>query len=130
MCCCNCIAVVKWPVQLEAQGTQARVWSGTCDLQTLRTPSSSSMSPSVTFSPVESRWNSLPILPQKPPRISGIYASSVKAFLLLVLVRVPLGFKHCYQLVIELLRKISSFGFNLQKFTHFNCKSADLIFFS
>ncbi|KAG5106570.1 hypothetical protein JHK82_043540 [Glycine max] len=29
------------------------------------------MSPSVTFPPVESRWNSLPILPQKPPRISG-----------------------------------------------------------
>lgn len=116
-CCCNCIAAVKWLVQLEAEGTQARVWSGTCDLQTLRIPSSSSMSPSVTFPPVESRWNSSPILPPKLPRISGIYVSTLKAcvFFFQCLVRLHLALKHCYQLANELPRKYHQFWFQSTK---------------
>ncbi|KAL2581621.1 hypothetical protein AAZV13_15G194700 [Glycine max] len=45
------------------------------------------MSPSVTFPPVESRWNSLPILPQKPPRISGSSALGSTGL--------PVGYKAC-----------------------------------
>ena len=55
-------------------------WSGTRGLQTLKTLSYSSTSPSAPFPPAALRWNSSPTSPPKPLKISGSSALASTGF--------------------------------------------------